>query len=358
MSVAIVLGTRPEIIKMAPVAEALKKRRVKSRIVHTGQHYSYEMDRVFFDELDVPRPAAYLEVGSGPHGAQTGLMLQRLEAEFQRAPPDLVLVQGDTNTVLAGALAAAKLSIPVGHVEAGLRCFDMSLVEEQNRVVADQLSDLHFAPTGVSRANLAREGIRGRGVSVTGNTIVDAVRAWWPVARTGPRLEGGEYALATLHRQENVDDRARLRGMLRALDRVGGLLGVPVFLPLHPRTSAMMRKWKIRAGGGLFVMEPVGYLNFLNLLEGSRLVLTDSGGVQEEACILRVPCVTMRASTERPESVRVGANVVAGTSPDGIVRAAARMARRPRRWRNPFGDGRAGARIAAACERFLADRAG
>jgi len=300
-------------------------------------------------------------VGSGTHGAQTGLMLERLEAEFQRSRPAMVLVQGDTNTVLAGALAASKLQIPVGHVEAGLRCYDLRLVEEQNRVLADRLATLHFAPTATSRTNLGREGIGGRGVRVTGNTIVDAVKAWLPVARRtrangSPRPEA-EYAVATLHRQENVDDRARLAGMLAALQKAGDRLDLPVILPLHPRTGARMKEWGVEPGPRVLVRPPAGYLSFLALLDGARLVLTDSGGVQEEACVLRVPCVTMRDSTERPESVRVGANVVAGTSTDAIVKAAVRMAKRPRRWRNPFGDGRAGERIAAACEDFL-DRSG
>jgi UDP-N-acetylglucosamine 2-epimerase (non-hydrolysing) len=223
-------------------------------------------------------------------------------------------------------------------------------------VAADHLSTLHFAPTGVSRANLRREGISGRGVRVTGNTIVDAVRAWLPAARraaaAGTR-EPGEFALATLHRQENVDHRARLKGMMRALQEAGERLGVDVLLPLHPRTAARLEKWSIRPGPRVAVRAPVGYLEFLGRLETARLVLTDSGGVQEEACILRVPCVTMRDSTERPETVSAGANVVAGLPPERIVKAAVRMAHRPRRWRNPFGDGRAGERIAGLCAAFL-----
>ncbi|HLF05891.1 MAG TPA: UDP-N-acetylglucosamine 2-epimerase (non-hydrolyzing) [Thermoplasmata archaeon] len=362
MTVDLVLGTRPEIIKLAPVAEALRRRKIGFRIIHTGQHYSHEMDRVFFDELHVPRPSAFLEVGSGPHGAQTGLMLQRLEREFRESTPALVLVQGDTNTVLAGSLAAAKMDIPVGHVEAGLRCFDMGLVEEQNRVLTDHLSTLHFAPTRTSGFNLRREGIRGRHVSVTGNTIVDAVQSWLPRAASigvrSPAEGAHDHAVATLHRQENVDHRARLESMLCALQRVGEKLKVQVILPLHPRTAARMKQWRLKGGSRVDVRSPVGYLSFLGLLGSAQIVLTDSGGVQEEACILRVPCVTMRDSTERPESVHVGANIVAGTSPEAIVRAAVKMARRPRRWRNPFGDGKAGERIGDACSRFLSRRSG
>jgi UDP-N-acetylglucosamine 2-epimerase (non-hydrolysing) len=233
-------------------------------------------------------------------------------------------------------------------------------------VVADRLCTLHFPPTQVSRANLAREGIRGRGVRVTGNTIVDAVRAFrtsarwrWERARAvgnGVELEDRVFALATLHRQENVDNPARLRALLGALDRVARSLEVPVVLPMHPRTRDRIERSRVRVGRGVRAVEPLGYLDFVALLERAALVLTDSGGVQEEACVLRVPCVTMRDSTERPESVAVGASEVAGGSPERIVRAAKRMAARARNWSNPFGDGRAGRRIADSCGSFLEGR--
>lgn len=354
MRVDVVLGTRPEIIKLAPVLDGLAQRGLAHRLVHTGQHYSYEMDRVFFEQLGVREPDVRLEVGSGSPGEQTGKMLARLEETFLAGRPDLVLVQGDTNTVLAGALAAAKLHIPIGHVEAGLRCGDWRLAEEQNRVVADHVSTLHFAPTKVSKANLAREGIR-KEVTITGNTIVDAVRRWLPKGRNRSPLRGEAegYILSTLHRQENVDDARRLRSLLSSLDRVGRDLGLEVIYPVHPRTRNRIVTHRIPAGRNLRLVDPMGYLEFLGSLAFARLVLTDSGGVQEEACILRVPCVTVRETTERPETVQVGANVVAGVTSKEILRAARKMARRKRHWRNPFGSGRSGQRIARICEQWL-----
>ncbi|HLE97126.1 MAG TPA: UDP-N-acetylglucosamine 2-epimerase (non-hydrolyzing) [Candidatus Thermoplasmatota archaeon] len=348
----LILGTRPEIIKLSPVIREYRARGLPWSVVHTGQHYSYEMDRVFFDELGLPDPEHNLEIGSGTHGVQTGRMLPAIEAVLMKERPRWVLVQGDTNTVLAGALAAAKLGIRVGHVEAGLRSYDRSMPEELNRVVADHVADLLFAPTRLSAEILAKEGIPAARVLVTGNTVVDAVLANAKLARDplGPMgLTRGGFLLLTAHRQENVDDAARFRSLVAGAAAAGRDLGLPVVYPAHPRARKMLEGFKLETEG-IRVVDPLGYLEFLALEAAARLVLTDSGGVQEECCILKVPCVTLRDNTERPETVHVGANQLAGVDSDRIRKAARDMSSRPRTWENPFGDGRAGARIVDAVE--------
>ena len=343
---AVVLGTRPEIIKLAPVVKELERRSIDFFILHTGQHYSYNMDRIFFEQLELPNPKYNLEVGSGTHAEQTAKMLVGIEQVLLKEKPDAVVVQGDTNTTLAGALAAAKLQLPVAHVEAGLRSFDPSMPEEINRVLADHVSTFLFAPTEISRRNLEREGIT-EGVYVTGNTIVDAVQRYAPLVDKAelPVDPPSEYALLTLHRQENVDNPQRLANALEGVGLVAERLGLPVIFPAHPRTRNRMNQYGIKTPEGVKVVEPLGYFQFLKLLKSSRIVLTDSGGVQEEACILRVPCVTLRYNTERPETVYVGANVVVGFSPQRILEETLKMLEKPRNWPNPLGDGRAAEKI-------------
>jgi UDP-N-acetylglucosamine 2-epimerase (non-hydrolysing) len=349
VTVALVLGTRPEIIKMSPVVRACQNLGVEFIILHTGQHYSYDMDKVFFEELDLPPADHNLEAGSGMHGEQTGKILQGIEKVLVKERPQAVLVQGDTNTVLAGALAASKLGIRVGHVEAGLRSYDRSMPEETNRVLTDHLADFLYVPTQIARQNLRREGIT-RGVVRTGNTVVDALKQNLLLAHAKSNvlhrlgLEEDNYLLATAHRQENVDDPKRLRDMLLGMRRVSDQLKMTLVFPAHPRTRSRLSEFDVDAEG-IFLTDPFGYLDFLELEANARLVLTDSGGVQEEACILKVPCVTMRRSTERPETVEVGANLLAGTDPQRIFAQVQRMMQAKRSWRNPFGDGRAGERI-------------
>jgi len=353
MRFSIVLGTRPEMVKMSPVVRELQRRGEEFDLVHTGQHYSFEMDRVFFRDLDLPQPAVNLEVGSGTHGAQTGRMLIGLERTFQALRPDIVLVQGDTNTVLAGALAAAKMGIAVGHVEAGLRSFDRSMPEEVNRVLADHASDLLFAPTEVSARNLRAEGLPESRIFITGNTIVDAVRENYAVAiRKGDALglRKGGYILTTLHRQENVDSEGRLTSILRGLEMVGRATGLDIVWPMHPRTRKNLDALGLPIPGNVTAIAPLGFLEFLRLEGEAALVLTDSGGVQEESCILGVPCVTLRDSTERPETVRVGANVVVGTDPARMVEGAMAMLGRKGGWPCPLGEPGAARRIVDICE--------
>ena len=349
MKLAVILGTRPEIIKLSPIIRECERRKLDYCLIHTGQHYSYEMDRIFFDELKLPLPGYHLDVGSGSHGRQTGKMLAGIEEILQKEKPDIVYVQGDTNTVLAGALAASKLHIRIGHVEAGLRSFDRTMPEEINRVLTDHISDLLFAPTEAAKELLLREGIPGSRVFVTGNTVVDAVRENLALAgsRVLPKLglAPKSYLLSTLHRQENVDSRERLTNIVLGLDLVSGECGLPVVLPVHPRTRKMIDAFGLRIPDSIRLIEPLGFLEFLEAESSARLALTDSGGVQEECCILGVPCVTLRENTERPETVQAGANIIAGHRPEHILLSAQKMLSADGRWQNPFGDGTAGRQI-------------
>ncbi|MCZ7402995.1 MAG: UDP-N-acetylglucosamine 2-epimerase (non-hydrolyzing) [Candidatus Methanoperedens sp.] len=347
--ISIILGTRPEIIKMSPMISECQRQRMDYFILHTGQHYSYNMDKVFFEQLELPEAKYNLDAGSGMHGEQTGKMLSGIEKVLIKEKPDIVLVQGDTNTVLAGALAAAKLHIKVGHVEAGLRSFDRRMPEEINRMLADHCSDYLFAPTGRSKELLLKEGIDDAKIFVTGNTIVDAVFQNLKLAKSDFLNEMGlkekEYILVTAHREENVDDPDRFMNIFNGIDMVSKELGVPAVYPIHPRSRKMMEKFGFNLDGNIKLIEPLDYLNFLKIEAGAKLVLTDSGGVQEEACILGVPCVTLRDNTERPETVEVGSNILAGIDPDIIVESARRMLARDKSWKNPFGEGKAAEKI-------------
>ncbi len=358
MKIAIVLGTRPEIIKMSPVARALEERNANFLIIHTGQHYSYNLDRVFFEQLNLPPVKYNLEVGSGSHAEQTARALIGIERILQEEKPDIVLVEGDTNSALAGALAAVKLHIEVGHVEAGLRSYDRQMPEEINRILADHCSDYLFAPTEKAKAILLGEGIPEKKIFVTGNTIVDAVHQNLAIARekgdtlSDLHLNPGEYFLVTLHRQENVDNRARFNPILEGLDRVATRFHQPVIYPIHPRSGKRMSEFNLRFKK-VNLIDPMDFLSFLQLESEARLILTDSGGVQEEACTLGVPCVTLRDNTERPETIEVGSNVLAGASPDRILECAEFMLNKETNWENPFGNGTAGRSIVKILEQTL-----
>jgi UDP-N-acetylglucosamine 2-epimerase (non-hydrolysing) len=353
MKVAVILGTRPEIIKMSPVIRELERRGIDHFVLHTGQHYSHNMDGVFFEVLGLNPPKYNLGVGSGTHGEETGRMLVGIERILAEERPGCVLVEGDTNTVLAGALAAAKMHIKVGHVEAGLRSGDMSMPEEVNRIVADHVSDYLFAPTQVSAQNLLREGISAQKIVVTGNTIVDAVQQSLSLVEgRGAKSIAGldRYLLVTIHRQENADNPARLRKIIEGLNLVSEELGLEVVYPAHPRARKRLKDFGISLGEMIRAIDPVDYLSFLILERGADLILTDSGGVQEEACILGVPCVTLRDNTERPETLEVGANILAGAEPSRILKCAREMLPRRGGWENPYGDGRSAERIVGLLE--------
>ena len=335
---------------MSPVIRECEKRNCDYFILHTGQHYSYNMDRVFFEQLELPDAKYNLDVGSGKHGEQTGKMLIGIEKILLREKPDVVLVEGDTNTVLAGAIAATKLHIKVGHVEAGLRSYYREMPEEINRILTDHCSDYLFAPTEKSKEILLHEGIDEKKIFVTGNTIVDAVYQNLQIAHRKAEtfknldLKEEKYFLVTAHRQENVDNRRRFDGILKGLQLINKEYDLPVIYPIHPRAKKRMMEFGLNADG-IKLIEPLDYLSFLQLEANAKLVLTDSGGVQEETCILKIPCVTLRDNTERPETIEVGSNILAGTNPTKIMEAVTKMMDIKRKWKNPFGDGKAGKRI-------------
>ena len=317
MKVLSVVGARPQFIKAAPVGRALWAAGHTDVLVHTGQHYDENMSAIFFRELAIPEPDYNLEVGSGPHGQQTGEMLIRLEEVMEQERPDRVLVYGDTNSTSAGALAAVKSHIPVAHVEAGLRSSNRAMPEEHNRVLTDHCADLLFCPTQTAVDNLAREGIT-RGVHLVGDVMYDAVLQFGELARQRSTilhdlgLKPKGYLLATVHRPYNTDDYVRLQSILETFIEIGE----PVIFPVHPRTrkriAGLAGTLNLRAGAGdLRLIEPVGYLDMLMLEQNARLILTDSGGVQKEAYFFAVPCVTLRPETEWVETVKAGWNLVA-----------------------------------------------
>jgi UDP-GlcNAc3NAcA epimerase len=357
-TVLTVVGARPQFVKLAPLSRALR-RRLREVLVHTGQHYDHDMSDAFFSELALPVPDRHLGIGSGAHGRMTGRMLESLEEVVREERPRLVVVLGDTNSTLAGALAAAKLGVPVAHVEAGLRSYDMGMPEEINRRLTDHVSELLFCPTATAVRNLAREGIT-RGVHRTGDVMADAVRSHLARARRRRRpLEGlvpRSYYLATVHRQENVDDPARLSALFEAL----AALPHPVVVPLHPRTRRRLEAARLRPRGAVRIVPPQPYLAMLRLQSEARAVLTDSGGVQKEAYLLGTPCVTLRERTEWVETLGGGANRLAGTDPDRIARAVAALERRRPRWdpRRTFGDGTAAERIARIVVRAVSGATG
>lgn len=339
---------------MSPIIRECERLSLDYFILHTGQHYSYEMDRAFFDQLELPEPKYNLDVGSGTHADQTGRIMSGIEAILMEEKPDIVLVQGDTNTVLAGALAATKLHIKVGHVEAGLRSYDRSMPEEINRVIADHISDYLFAPTEMARQNLLTEGIDDAKIFVTGNTVVDAVFQNLEIAKGRLDIlktfdiESKKYFLVTAHRQENVDNPEKLRRIFNALAIIHSKYKIPIVFPVHPRTKKMIVEFSIPQAG-IFMIEPIGFLEFLHIESSARLILTDSGGVQEEACILNVPCVTLRENTERPETIEVGANRLVGTDTNRIIQGVQEMIDIQGGWKTPFGDGNAGKNIVTLC---------
>jgi len=353
-----VVGARPQFIKAAPLCEALRHR-FDEVFVHTGQHYDDGMSAVFFEQLGLPKPDHHLGVGSGLHGAQTGAMLTRLEPVMRRERPDVVLVYGDTNSTLAGALAAAKLQIPVAHVEAGLRSFNRSMPEEINRVLTDHLSTWLFAPSSHAAQQLAAEGIHA-GVHVVGDIMLDAVQQHAERARRfspypqAVKLCAGTFYLCTVHRAENTDVAERLRGILDGISR----LDQPVVLPLHPRTRKRLAEFGLTPGPNVRVIEPVGYLDMLQLERCATAILTDSGGVQKEAYYLEVPCVTLREQTEWVETVDVRWNVLASPDPDAITAAVERH--RQNRPPHPplYGSGDTAERIVQVFEGVVRDHPG
>jgi UDP-N-acetylglucosamine 2-epimerase len=327
MKIVTIIGARPQFIKAAPVSKALGEAGLTEFLLHTGQHYDRMMSDVFFSEMGIPKPDLNIDVGSGSHGSQTGEMLIRIEEVLIKESPDMVLVYGDTNSTLAGALAASKLHVPLAHVESGLRSCNKAMPEEINRIVADHCADIRFCPTQTAVTNLKKEGIE-KGVHLVGDTMVDALITFIEIAENTSTIlqaldiQASPYYLATVHRPYNTDDPQHLTQIISALQ----MLDHKVVFPVHPRTRQKLDRLSgssaISSGGNLVFMDPVGYLDMLVLEKNARKILTDSGGIQKEAFILGVPCITLRPETEWVETVVAGWNTVVGTDKDLIVRAA------------------------------------
>lgn len=351
MNISIILGTRPEIIKMSPIIRYCEEKNIPYHIIHTGQHYDENMDKIFFKELELPKPKYNLGVGIHIYRKQIGKMIREIQEILKEEKSTLTLVQGDTNTVLAGALASNKLGIPVGHHEAGLRSHDLGMPEEINRIITDNISDLLFTPTKDALNNLYEEGILGYKIHLTGNTIVDAVFQNLEIANKKVnileklKLTKKNYILTTAHRAENVDKIENLKGILEGLSLVQKHFQIPIIYPLHHRTKLRIKEFNLEVPENITIIEPLSFLEFLQLEANSKLNITDSGGVQEESCILKVPCVTIRENTERPETLKLGINVLAGTNSNKILKKSKEMINKEHKWENPFGDGTAGKKI-------------
>ncbi len=347
MHVAHVVGARPNFMKVAPVHAALAARGVRQTLIHTGQHYDQKMSDIFFDELRLPRPDVNLNVGSATHAVQTGEVMIRIEPVLERERPDWVLVYGDVNSTVAASLVCAKLRIRLAHVEAGLRSRDRTMPEEINRIVTDQLADLLLTPSADGDENLAAEGLPRERIRLVGNVMIDTVVRLLPDARTRwPKWNLDRFALVTLHRPSNVDDVAKLVKLLELLAQISREL--PVVFPIHPRTADSVRRAGFAFPETMTVLEPLGYLDFLALQERATVVVTDSGGVQEETTFLGIPCLTLRTNTERPVTVTIGTNVLVGDDLE-LLRASVRdvIAGRAKRGAiPPLWDGRASERIA------------
>lgn len=316
--IATVIGARPQFIKAAPVSRALKDL-FQEVLIHTGQHYDYGMSEIFFKEMEIAQPDFHLGIGGGNHGEQTGKMLIELEKIFSSIKPDIVLVYGDTNSTLAGALAAVKANIQLGHIEAGLRSYNRAMPEEINRVLTDHVSTYLFCPTDVSIKNLEKEGIKN-GVHQVGDVMVDALFHNLALARKKSdilaklNISRGNYALSTIHRAANTDNKERMKYILEGL----GNLQTQIILPLHPRAQKMMDEWNLYVKNNIYLIQPVGYFDMLMLEENANCILTDSGGIQKEAYLLGVRCITLREETEWVETVEVGWNKLVGANPQAI----------------------------------------
>ena len=357
LKIMLIVGVRPQIVKAAPLIRLLNEdERVELQLLHTGQHYDYELSRVFFKDFNLPRPKVDLGVGSGTHAEQTAAMMVGVEKAILRYRPDVVVVFGDANTALSGALASAKLRIRTAHVESGLRSGDLKMPEEMNRILVDHCSDILFAPTKLAVRNLRSEGIRAQSIFHVGDTMMDAIVHWRKAIESSNilnrlALEPESYLVLTTHRVENVDDPERLNAILSAVTRIGVL----TIFPVHPRTRKNLRRFglwsKFFHSRSLRPVPPLDYIDMLSLVKGSRMLLTDSGGMQKEAFLLQVPCLTLRDRTEWVETVTLGANILVGACKPRILKEAKRILaskdgkRRLAKLRNPYGDGRAAERM-------------
>jgi UDP-N-acetylglucosamine 2-epimerase len=367
MNVVLILGTRPQIIKSAPLIYlATKDPQIRLDVIHTGQHYDYEMTKIFFEELDLPDPIVNLNVGSGTHTQQTAKIMLRLEKVFQKRKPDLVIVPGDTNSTLAGALTAVKLNLPVAHIEAGARSYDLKMPEEINRCVTDHCSTLLFTPTENCRKNLIKEGINKDKIHYTGDTMYDVLLQQLPQAEKTIilkklNLKPKTYALLTTHRPENVDTQKNLENITETMMKLKPLT---IIFPAHPRTQKQLQKFKlhnkIQTQKHIKLIEPMGYHEMVKLIKNAIIILTDSGGMQKEAFWLNTSCITLRENTEWIETIELGTNYLTATNPQKIVNTVnnilknnKQIEQRMKQLPNPFGDGNASEKVLAFIKEYL-----
>lgn len=361
MKILLVAGARPNFMKIAPIMKAMADyKNMETVLVHTGQHYDWDMSGAFFKDLDMPAPDVHLGVGSASHAVQTARVMQQFEKVLMNEAVDLVLVAGDVNSTMACALTAAKLNIKIAHVESGLRSFDRTMPEETNRVVTDHLSDFLFTTCEDANNNLRREGIPEDKIFFAGNVMIDSLLYYKEKLKTvtvsrNPLSVEKKYALLTLHRPGNVDAMATLERISRALNRIAEK--IPIIFSVHPRARKQINKFGLQRyySGNIKLLPPLGYLDFLNLYSGAALILTDSGGIQEETTVLNIPCLTIRENTERPITIEQGTNVLVGTDEEKIVKEAGKILRGERKWTKgiKYWDGHASERIV---EFLLADK--
>ena len=346
IDLVIILGTRPEIIKFCPIIRKCEEFNITYNVIHTNQHYSYGLDKKFFEELHLPEPDFNLNVGSGRHGEQTAKMLKGIETLLREIRPKCVLVQGDTNSTLAGSLAASKIpSIILGHVEAGLRSFDRSMPEEINRIISDHISDKLYPPMDSSLENLVNEGIAPNKILKVGNTIVDSILQNREISKNSSilkrcNLQKKNYFLTTFHRQENVDFYENISKFVELLTELSS--HKKIVFSLHPRTKKKLKEFNMIdtiKNKNIIILEETGYIDFLSLLSNCEVVLTDSGGIQEEACIVKTPCITLRNSTERPETIDIGSNFLTHLDKDLIFKSIDYFREQSLDWHNPYGKG-------------------
>tara|TARA_B100001175_G_scaffold249901_1_gene217023 strand:+ start:1695 stop:2795 length:1101 start_codon:yes stop_codon:yes gene_type:complete len=357
--ITLIFGTRPEIIKLFPIIQIFKKKKINFNLIHTGQHYSNKLNNIFIDQLEIPKKKIYnLKIGSFAHGEQTSLMIIKLEKYIKKYKKKLksIIVYGDTNSALAGAIAASKFqTVKVIHLESGLRSFDKNMPEEINRRIIDHIADLHLCPTQISKNYLINEGIKKKNIFVTGNTIVDAIRS--KIVQTHlknkKKIFKDKYILLTIHREENTSDKRKFKQILNSVNQISKFFKLKIIFPIHPKTQKLINQIKIKLNSNFKIIEPLNYVDFLFFLKNSILVISDSGGVQEEACILKVPLVTIRNSTERPETIKIKCNILCKPNPNILKLNIKKMLLNRINWKNPYGNGNAAVKSYKIINNFL-----
>ncbi|KYC46320.1 MAG: hypothetical protein APG12_00679 [Candidatus Methanofastidiosum methylothiophilum] len=352
MKILSIVGARPNFMKIKPIYEEFKQRKIEQVLVHTGQHYDENMNRVFFEDLELPKPDVFLGIGSGTHGVQTGAMMSRIEEVLSEEKPDLTVVVGDVNSTLAGAISSIKMQIPVAHVEAGYRSFDMRMPEEINRILVDRISQFLFAPTEDAVTNLISEGADKKRIFFVGNVMVETLLSHFQKSKKSNILKilslvPNSYGLMTIHRAENTADKKILIDLFNSLAKID----IKIIVPLHPRTKKVLEEagYLKNIGKNIEIIEPLGYLDFLWLMSNSKFIMTDSGGIQEEALMLDVPCITLRENTERVVTLKNGANILIGMDPLKLSSAISEISKRKKKYpKPPLWDDKVSKRIADA----------